>query len=833
MEALSLIDVSAEDDLLLDLATPPPAQAPPRHPDPPHAGSLVGAEATSYLDPAGGSTDAAGRAADTDGVMEDQAAPERAESPKQRKAKTGANLRKSLAWNSAFFTSEGVLDTEELAIVNSTFRKAQGSRLPGIVEEMRKSGESTTSTLESETWVTESLETELFDSVRASIQRSLGKPNKVPGGSAGSSKPPKATANVPRITARKGVDRMPQSKIRTPVSTSQGGVGAKQRPQVNVKDSATARVNLPGSAEEKISSKPPRALPRVAMMRSSTNTAITSATSDKRSSTGGAVNRQAAGKTANTSASVRPGGGTKSNSISKSGAFTSASSSPGVPMDTRSEARTKSTLSNKIIAAQRVPVRSSSKSDIAAQRVPVRSSSKSDISKTIPSRSSGNKFPARGHAGSASPSISPCSSVDSMSSVISGASTASTVGKMSHTSESLNTLSPSLRKSNDLPLTPKLRHPIVTEEDSLGTAACRDNSKATSDTTNMGKGFKPTGLRRPTPKIGYFDAEKSIDQNIGAKGQLQPVKMQCLLPATPKSQPPTQNLNAASSTFAQQESNPDAVPLPHEESDPSKSKAVKALPLKVAQVEVEPFKVAEPEACTVQTDPIVAEHEADKSVDQNVGPQLQLQSLKIQCSLPATPNSTFVEQESKPIAGPHHEASVSKSKVMPLQAAQMEAEPSKVAEPEVCMHQSSPVVAKQEPEKSIDQNIGAPVQLPLKEIQCLHPATPTSQASSTFCRQESKPVTAPHEEISACKSKAAKAVPLKTVQVEVDCLKVAEPEVCLHKTDSVVAADTPKENIPVVHQNIKANVDANSLVDMLTQKLSSISLGEATPDVAS
>jgi hypothetical protein len=97
-----------------------------------------------------------------------------------------------------------------------------------------------------------------------------------------------------------------------------------------------------------------------------------------------------------------------------------------------------------------------------------------------------------------------------MSSVISGASTASTVGKMSHTSESLNTLSPSLRKSNDLPLTPKLRHPIVTEEDSLGTAACRDNSKATSDTTNMGKGFKPSGLRRPTPKIGYFDAVRAF-----------------------------------------------------------------------------------------------------------------------------------------------------------------------------------------------------------------------------------------------------------------------------------------------------------------------------------
>ncbi|TKW34948.1 hypothetical protein SEVIR_2G340200v4 [Setaria viridis] len=796
MEALSLIDVSAEDDFLLDLATPPPAPAPPRHPDPTHAGSLVGAEAAPYLAPAAGSPAAAGRAADPNGMMEEQAAPERTESPKQRKVKTGVNLRKSLAWDSAFFTSEGVLDTEELAIVNSTFCQTQGSRLPGIVEEMRKSGDSTTSTVENETWAMESLETEVFDNVRASIQRSLGKPNKVPGGLAGSSKPPKATANVPRIAARKGVDRMPQTKIRAPVSTSQGVGGVKQRSQVNSKESAAARVNLPGSTEAKTSSKPPRALPRVAMMRSSTNTAIASATSDKRSSTGGAVNRQAAGKTANTSASVRPSGGTKSSSILKSGAFTSTTaSSHGVSTDTGPEAKTRTTLSNK---------------NRTAQRVPVRSSSKSDISKTVPSRSSGNRIAARGHTDRASPIISPSSSVDSMSSVISGASTASTVGKMSHTSESLNTLSPSLRKSNDCPPTPKLRPPIVTEGDS----ACGDNSKSAADLMNQGKGFKPTGLRRPTPKIGYFDAEKSIDQNIGVQVQLQPMKIQCLLPATPKSQPPIQNMNAASSTFGQQESKLNAAP--RKENDSSKSEAIKTLPLNVAQMEVEPFKVAEPEACTLQTDPVVAEPEAEKS-------------MKMQCLLPATPNSTFVEQEPEP----HYETSASKSKAMPLKAAQIEVEPSKVAVPEACMHRISPVVIKPEHDKSIDQKVGAPVQLPLTEIQCSHPATPTSQASSTLCQQESKPVAAPHKEISACKSKATKAVPLKTVQMEVDPLKVAEPEACLHKTNPVVAADTPKENVPAVHQNIKANVDASSLVDLLTQKLSSISLGEATPDLAS
>ncbi|CAL5086496.1 unnamed protein product [Urochloa decumbens] len=814
MEALSLIDVSAEDDFLLDISTPPRAPAPLRHPDPTHAGSLAGAEAASYLAPAAGSSDAEGRAADPDGVMEEQAAPERTESPKQR-AKTGVNLRKSLAWDSAFFTSEGVLDTEELAIVNSTFRKTQGSRLPGIAEDMRKSGDSTTSTMESETWAMESLETELFDNVRASIQRSHGKPNKVPGVAAGSSKPPKATPSMPRIAARKGADQMPQTKIRAPVSTSQGVGGGKQRPQVNSKGSAAARVNMPGAAEAKTSSKPPRALPRVAMMRSSASTAITSATSDKRSSTGGAVNRQAAGKTTNTSTSVRPGGGTKTTAITKSGAFTSATNTRGVSMNTGPEANTRKILSK----------------NMSAQRVPVRSGPKSDISKTVPSRSSGVKIPARGHT--ASPSISPSSSVDSMSSVLSGASIASTVGNMSHTSDG------SLRKSNDFPPTPK-----------------GDNSKSAAAITNQAKGFKPTGLRRPTPKIGYFDAEKSIDQNIGAQVQPHPMKIQSVLPATPKSQPPIQSMNATPQkeidlskskavkvqplnvaqmdveSFKVAELEPmkiqsllpatpkSQLPIqsmnvtPHKKNALSKSNEVNALPLNVAQMDVQSFKVAEPEVWTLQTDPEVAKPEA-----------VQPQSIEIQSLLPATPNSTSAEQESEPTAGPHYEARASKSKAMPVKAAQMEAKPSKVAEPEA--HQTSPVVAKPEPGKSIDQKVGALVQLSLEGIQCSHSATPT------LCQKESKPVAAPHQQISACKSKATKAGPLKPAQMEVDPLKVAEPEVCLIQSDPVVAAGTPKENIPAVHKNIQANVDPSLLVDLLTQKLSSISLGEATPDLGS
>uniref|UniRef100_A0A0A9F6M5 Uncharacterized protein n=1 Tax=Arundo donax TaxID=35708 RepID=A0A0A9F6M5_ARUDO len=668
---------------------------------------------------------------------------------------------------------------------------------------MRRSGESTTSTLESESWAMESIETELFDNVRASIQRSLGKPDKVPGRPAASAKPPKATANVPRTAARKGVERMPQTKIRAPVSTSQGIAGGKKRPQASSKEPTAARVTLPGAAEAKPSSKPPRALPRVATMRSSTNTAITSGISDKRSSTGGVVNRPTVGKSPNTLASVRPGGITKSSSISKSGALTSAATSSfhGVSMDTKPDAKTKSaTLGNK---------------NRIAQRVPVRSSSRSDVCKTNPSRSSGNKIPARGHADRASPSISPSSSIDSMSSVISGTSTASTVGKLSHTSECsnpLSSLSPSLRKSNDHPPTTKLRPPIVTEGHSSGTEASGDNAKATADTTNQGKDFKPSGLRRPTPKIGYFDAEKSIDQNIGAQVQLQPIKFQCSLPATPKSQPSsTQIMNTASTTIGQQESKSTAAA--HEESCASKSKAV---PLKVAQMELEPFKVSEPED--------------DTSINRNSA-HVQLEPMKIQCSPPATlksqpsstqtmktPSSISGQQESKSIAAYQEESSASKSKAAPLEVAQLEVEPFKVAEPEAC---TGPVVAKLEAEDSIHQNISAQeVQVQPMTIQCSLPATPNSQPSPAQT-MTSASSTFGHEEITASKMQGE------------HCKAVAEHELCVHQPSLTVAADASKENIPALHQNIQANGDPNSLaVGLLAQKLSSISLGKATANPA-
>ncbi|XP_021295407.1 uncharacterized protein LOC110424991 [Herrania umbratica] len=81
-------------------------------------------------------------------------------------------VRRSLAWDSAFFTSAGVLDPEELSMVNKGYKKSetQNHILPGIEEEFWKSADSN-STIDSD-YSLASLEFDLFDDMRASMHKS-------------------------------------------------------------------------------------------------------------------------------------------------------------------------------------------------------------------------------------------------------------------------------------------------------------------------------------------------------------------------------------------------------------------------------------------------------------------------------------------------------------------------------------------------------------------------------------------------------------------------------------------------------------------------------------
>ncbi|KAK7337030.1 hypothetical protein VNO77_17588 [Canavalia gladiata] len=98
------------------------------------------------------------------------------EKPKKKKC----NLRKSLAWDSAFFTSAGVLDPEELSSIIEGVEKDEKHTLPDIQEDVYKSCESI-STLASDSLTLESVEVEgdLFEDIRASIQKSSKKSNPV------------------------------------------------------------------------------------------------------------------------------------------------------------------------------------------------------------------------------------------------------------------------------------------------------------------------------------------------------------------------------------------------------------------------------------------------------------------------------------------------------------------------------------------------------------------------------------------------------------------------------------------------------------------------------
>ncbi|KAJ6325383.1 hypothetical protein OIU76_012463 [Salix suchowensis] len=84
-------------------------------------------------------------------------------------------LRKSLAWDSAFFTSSGVLNAEELSLVNGGFRPSEAHLLPGI-EEVWGSTE-LNSTRNTASYSLASLEIDLLDNMRAFMQKSHEAPS--------------------------------------------------------------------------------------------------------------------------------------------------------------------------------------------------------------------------------------------------------------------------------------------------------------------------------------------------------------------------------------------------------------------------------------------------------------------------------------------------------------------------------------------------------------------------------------------------------------------------------------------------------------------------------
>lgn len=165
VKGLSLIDFSNENDALILNSSPSPLSA-SRFSLHNHQSSEKQEEPDTFESL--GSFIAGKEAGVTPGSELDDQLPDLNESsePSRASRKGKCNLRKSLAWDNAFFTSAGVLDPEELSCMIKGMQK-----LPGIQEDMQRSTDSI-STLGSEDLTLENFEAELFEDIRASIQKS-------------------------------------------------------------------------------------------------------------------------------------------------------------------------------------------------------------------------------------------------------------------------------------------------------------------------------------------------------------------------------------------------------------------------------------------------------------------------------------------------------------------------------------------------------------------------------------------------------------------------------------------------------------------------------------
>ncbi|KAG8648493.1 hypothetical protein MANES_08G003400v8 [Manihot esculenta] len=203
---LSLIDVCFEDDCLYN--SPFRDQLPPFSDDQTRHRTVQMVGVHALEDSFGG----------------DKPAVEPFESAEQEKARKNEkyNLRKSLAWDSAFFTSAGVLEPEELSsIIGGNEKGGKNHILPGIQEDIQISTDSI-STFATDNSTLGTLEDELFGDIRASIQKSCKGSNKaVSHGKAGSGVNEGQFSNP-----SEKVDIVAQNKLKTKAAPRKPNVGS-------------------------------------------------------------------------------------------------------------------------------------------------------------------------------------------------------------------------------------------------------------------------------------------------------------------------------------------------------------------------------------------------------------------------------------------------------------------------------------------------------------------------------------------------------------------------------------------------------------------------------
>uniref|UniRef100_A0A1D1Z0C6 Uncharacterized protein n=1 Tax=Anthurium amnicola TaxID=1678845 RepID=A0A1D1Z0C6_9ARAE len=471
LERVTLIDVFSEDDILIS-----PSSSSPGAPKPPGP-SEADKSPMKYQ----------ARCS-----MQVDQVPLPADSPKLKPTTfCKYNLRKSLAWDSAFFTSEGVLDPEELADVNTTFRKVQTCVLPGIQEEPRKSSESNFSC---DSWVAESTEVDLFENLQASIQKSQTKLDKDVSLSHSSSTLSSGKIDVMAIdsnidsvscSAFENGHLRSQDKMKPSVVSKKHGLSGQRSVKLSG-GTANHPQAVTNESREKLSLRPPRTVSRLP-------------TPDRQPAASGRVHPKLKTEEVllvfNNVGNSQPVTGSKKLVSGNSRSVTSGFN-PSVRGKASLENSTKKTSSRK------------------AEQPSLKSAN------VCPVRDSKSRYGARNAKAPLkySSSISPHSSIDSLASESSSSST-SIVRKPTDSPNTIDSgsSSPGQGAPSDYYVTydnsgrvPEDEREVKASSGSHLLANSTFNATKCSISGYGGKEVKPSGLRLPSPKIGYFDAEKPL-----------------------------------------------------------------------------------------------------------------------------------------------------------------------------------------------------------------------------------------------------------------------------------------------------------------------------------
>uniref|UniRef100_A0A6N2M3B2 Uncharacterized protein n=1 Tax=Salix viminalis TaxID=40686 RepID=A0A6N2M3B2_SALVM len=404
----------------------------------------------------------------TTGGAELRPVPSQAAGPVKNNGVDECALRKSLAWDSAFFTSSGVLNAEELSLVNGGFRPSEAHLLPGI-EEVWGSTESN-STRNTASYSLASLEIDLLDNMRAFMQKSHEAPSNT--------------------------------------ATSTGKVGREnesRRGNTSTILDASSRLRVAPNKESKSFLKPPKILCRARTLSTAPNKRVSLGVNHVKLENKGA--QAVSGRTKILS---------KKTCIRGSCSIVPSSPSSVVPTagkDFGGFCCAPNFTGKSPPDSLRRTVTSQVSSSVSISRTPLKHSfgNKNDLMKSSDSirllsmpKSSSCTLPASSIDGWSSESSSIVLNPRSNGFAAIHATTACTgISSGKDVSQSTD----SQRRRYD---EPSLAH--ESQETRFMTAQRNKNSERTSLVrSNVSKSLTSSSLRMPLPKIGYFDAENSAD----------------------------------------------------------------------------------------------------------------------------------------------------------------------------------------------------------------------------------------------------------------------------------------------------------------------------------